>query len=94
MFNRIQGGQSLPSERSPQTGQEWARLVTPGKIELGPWAKLKPADQVRLNDLQSDVDVDVLMDSASTGVSFWEGAVPDPVDPQASERDGRSPSGN
>ena len=93
-MDRIQGGRHGPSERSQQTGQEWARLVTPGKLELGPWSRLKPVDQIRLRDLQSDVDVDVLIDSASTGVSFWEGAVPDPVDPQASERDGRSAPGS
>ena len=68
--------------------------MTPDKLELGPWTRLKPVDQVRLGDLRSDVDVDVLIDSASTGVSFWEGAVPDPVDPQASERDGRSAPGS
>lgn len=83
----------MPSEHSRQTGQEWARLVTPGKLELGPWSLLKPANEVRLGDLRGDVDADVLIDSASTEVSFWEGFVPDPVEPRASELDGQPPTG-
>lgn len=78
----------MQSQRSPKTGQEWARLVTPGKLDLGPWAQLKPVDEVGLGAPRGDVDADGLIDSASTGASFWEGVVPDPVDPRESGFDG------
>jgi hypothetical protein len=108
-MNRNQGSDSVRHGRSPQTRQEWARLVTPGRLELGPWSPLKPANalpaqearadaapakEMLLGGLHSDVDPDILIDSVSTGVSFWEGFVPDPVEhPAEPESDGRPGAG-
>jgi hypothetical protein len=89
-MNRIQGGRSVTAEGSRQTGHEWARLVVPGKLDPGPWSQLKPANEVRLDHVRGDVDPDVLINSASTGVSFWDGVIPDPVDPTEMEFDERS----
>lgn len=88
-MNRNQGVRPVPPARSPQTGAQWARLVTPGRLSVGPWSQLKPADAVRHPDLGSDVDAEVIT-PASTGVSLWEGFVPDPVDPIEPGLDGFS----
>jgi hypothetical protein len=68
--------------------------VTPGKLDIGPWSQLRPADEVRLGDLRTEVEPDLRINSASTGVSFWDGFISDPVDLSEPGFDGRASVGS
>jgi hypothetical protein len=82
LTNRIQG-LAKRLKRQTRTGREWAQSAPAGrKIELEPWSGLRLSGEIRLGDVTQDIDPDVLINSASTGVSFWDGYIPDPVDPR------------
>lgn len=51
-----------------------------------PHAGLRLASEVQLSDLMPGLNPDVLINSASTGVSVWDGIIPDPVDPAEFEQ--------
>jgi hypothetical protein len=80
-MNRIQGERSGPPVPSAQTGQEWARLLSPSTLEAGPWAPLKPAGRVPHGRLRADVDRNLRSGSAPAEASLWDGVVPEPLDP-------------
>ena len=56
-------------------------MVTPGKLDVGPWLELRPVGAVRAGQPRIELDPDTLIGSASTGASLWDGFIPDPVEP-------------
>lgn len=57
-------------DRLESSERTWVPASSVGKLELPLWS-----------DALRDVDPEVLINSASTGLSFWDGHVPDPIDP-------------
>jgi hypothetical protein len=64
-----------------KVGRGWRATATARRFDLAPWPTTRSAREVQLTEALRQVDPDVLIDSLSTGVSFWDGLVPDPLDP-------------
>jgi hypothetical protein len=65
-----------------KVGRGWRPGGAARRFELAPWPTTRSAREVQLTEALRQVDPDVLIDSVSTGVSFWDGIVPDPLDPE------------
>jgi hypothetical protein len=83
----------VPARGSAPSAREWARLVTPGGLDAGPWFALKPVGAATGHQRRQGADPDTAIGSASTasastGGSLWDGFIPDPVYPDGHEPDG------
>ena len=66
----------------PTTGADrtWSPAAASGRLNLPPWSNSRSADETRLAEALKHVDPEVLINCESTGVGFWDGVIPDPVD--------------
>jgi len=59
------------------TEQRWSPASARGRLDLPTWPSAQPAG---LEQALRWVDPEVLINCECTGVSFWDGVIPDPVD--------------